>query len=62
MKRPDIAGDSVMNVLEWYIKRLDQLELALQSIASIKIDEKTDHSQISAMCIAIARIELEANR
>jgi len=29
---------------------------ALQAIAGMKVDENTDHAQLSALCIAIAKI------
>lgn len=33
-----------------------QMFQALQAIAGMKIDENTDHAQLSALCIAIAKI------
>ena len=33
-------------------------ESALRAIAGMKVDEDTDHAQLSALCIAIAVVEL----
>jgi len=35
---------------------------ALKAIANMKVDENTDHAQLSALCIAIARAELANGR
>jgi hypothetical protein len=37
----------------------ESLLTALKAIAGMKVDAATDHAQLSALCIAIAKIELQ---
>lgn len=38
-----------------YDSELAEAHRALEAIAGMKVDENTDHAQLSALCIAIAR-------
>lgn len=40
------------------INQLDLQRLALEAIANMKVSGDTDHAQLSALCIAIARATL----
>jgi hypothetical protein len=37
----------------------DRLRAALQAIAEMRVDAATDHAQLSALCIAIARAAID---
>jgi len=41
--------------------KLDSARLALESIAGMRVDEKTDFPQLLALCIAVAKVELSKN-
>lgn len=40
------------------IHRLNTMEAALKAIADMKVNEDTNHAELSALCIVIAKAEL----